>query len=72
LIVPMKTADLCQLAADLALEHGTGAIEIAQFARISLEVDGQMDRAKIWKMLSVLLDDIFAQRLDPDLPLVIH
>jgi len=68
----MKTADLCQLAADLALEHGTGAIEIAQFARISLEVDGQMDRAKIWKMLSVLLDDIFAQRLDPDLPLVIH
>src|SRR4051812_42281626 len=37
----MKTADLCQLAADLALEHGTGAIEIAQFARISLEVDGQ-------------------------------
>jgi len=68
----MRTADLCQLAADLALEHGTDAVDIAQFATISLEVDGQMERAKIWRTLSVLLDDIFAQRLDPDVPLVIH
>ena len=68
----MRTADLYQLATDLALEHGTGAIDIAQFATISLEVHGQLDRAKIWKMLSVLLDDIFTQRLDPDRPLVIH
>lgn len=68
----MRTGDLCQLAADLAIEHGFAAIEFAQRAVVSLELEGETERAHLWQSLSVLLDDIFAQRLDPDGPIVIH
>lgn len=68
----MRTGDLCQLAADLAIEHGIAAIEFAQRATVSLELEGETERAHFWQSLSVLLDDIFAQRIDPDLPIVIH
>ena len=68
----MRTGDLCQLAADLAVEHGTAALELAQQAIFSLTLEGESERAHFWQSLSVLLDDIFAQRLDPDAPIVIH
>lgn len=68
----MRTDDLCQLAADLAIEHGIAAIEFARRATVSLELEGETERAQFWQSLSVLLDDIFAQRLDPDSPVVIH
>ena len=68
----MRTDDLCQLAADLALEHGADAADIARRAICSLELEGDSERAQFWEMLSVLLDDIFACRLDPNLPIVIH
>jgi hypothetical protein len=68
----MRTGDLCQLAADLAVEHGVAAIEFARRATVSLELEGETERALLWQSLSVLIDDIFAQRLDPDLPIVIH
>jgi len=68
----MRTGDLCQLAADLAIEHGIAAVEFAQRATISLELEGEIERAHFWQSLSVLLDDIFARRLDPDSPIVIH
>jgi len=68
----MRTGDLCQLAADLAAEHGAGALEFAQQATLSLELEGEAERAQFWQLLSVLLDDIFQHRLDPDLPIAIH
>ena len=68
----MRTGDLCQLAADLALEHDTYAAEFAQRAIVALELEGETERAHFWQSLSVLLDDIFAQRFDPDAPIVIH
>ena len=68
----MRTGDLCQLAADLALEHGSDAADYARRATLSLEAEGAMDRAQFWFALSILLDDILAQRFDPELPLVIH
>jgi hypothetical protein len=68
----MRTGDLCQLAADLALEHGAYASEFARRAIISLELEGDTERAQFWQSLSVLLDDIVAQRLDPEAPIVIH
>jgi hypothetical protein len=68
----MRTGDLCQLAADLALEHGAEATAIARQASMALEREGESERAHFWQSLSVLLDDIFAFRLDPDLPIVIH
>jgi hypothetical protein len=68
----MGTSDLCQLAADLALEHGAEAASIARRAGQALEREGESERAHFWQSLSVLLDDIFALRLDPELPIVIH
>jgi len=68
----MRTGDLCQLAADLALEHGSDAVDYARRATLSLEAEGAMERAQFWFALSILLDDIVAQRFDPELPIVIH
>ena len=68
----MRTGDLCQLAADLASEHGAEAAQIARQTFMALELEGEMERAYFWQTLSVLLDDISAQRLDPDAPIVIH
>jgi hypothetical protein len=68
----MRTGDLCQLAADLALEHGSDAADYARRAVITLEYEGEDERARFWFALSILLDDILAQRVDPDAPLVIH
>jgi hypothetical protein len=68
----MRTGDLCQLAADLALEYGSDALELAQGAIVTLTLEGESERLHFWRSLSVLLDDIFAHRLDPDLPIAIH
>lgn len=68
----MRTGDLCELAADLALEHGACAIEFARRAVVTLESEGESERAEFWSALSVLLDDIVACRLDPERPIVIH
>ena len=68
----MRTGDLCQLAADLALEHGDDAADYARRATVFLEAEGSLDRAQFWFTLSILLDDILAQRFDPELPIVIH
>ncbi len=71
-ISPINASDLCRLAADLAVEHGAEAIDYARRAIVSYEAEGEADRAHFWRMLSALLDDIVAQRLDPDLPITIH
>jgi hypothetical protein len=65
-------ADLCRLAAELAQEHGSLALDYARQAVISFEAEGAMDRAYFWLALSVLLDDIVGQRIDPDRPIIIH
>jgi len=72
MIAAMRTGDLCELAADLASEHGAYAVDFARRAVVSLEDEGNSDRASFWHALSVLLDDILAQRLDPERPIVIH
>ena len=68
----MRTGDLCQLAADLASEHGADAAQLARHTCVALELEGERERAYFWQMLSVLLDDISAQRLDPAAPIVVH
>ncbi len=70
--MPISTGYLCILAAELAAEHGLLAHGYAQRAYLSFEAEGEMDRAYFWFMLSVLLEDIMAQRLDPERPLTIH
>jgi hypothetical protein len=64
--------DLCRLAAELASEHGSDALDYARRAVVSFEAEGAQDRAYFWFTLSVLLDDIVAMRIDPDRPLTIH
>lgn len=68
----MKTGDLCQLAAELTLEHGPLALEYARRATWQLECEGALDRARVWHALAVLLDDIAERRIDPDIPIVFH
>lgn len=70
--MPISADDFCQLAADLAAEHGRVACDYARRAVAAFEADGEADRARFWLTLSVLLDDIVAQRLDPARPLTIH
>lgn len=68
----MRTGDLCQLAAELAFEHGADAVDYARRAVVTLECEGEDERAQFWYALSILLDDIVTQRVDPDRPVVIH
>ena len=68
----MNAGDLCRLAADLAAEHGHSARDYARRAVASFESEGAEDRARLWFMLAVLLDDIMLQRLDPNSPIVLH
>jgi hypothetical protein len=68
----MRTGDLCQLAAELASEHGSDAVDYARRAVVTLECEGEGERAQFWFALSILLDDIVTQRVDPDRPVVIH
>ncbi|HTT98136.1 MAG TPA: hypothetical protein VMF58_08800 [Rhizomicrobium sp.] len=68
----LNAGDMCRLAADLAEEHGESAREYARRAVASFESEGEPDRAKFWFMLSVFLDDIMLQRLDPQEPITIH
>ncbi len=69
---PIKASDLCRLAAELASEHGAEALDYARRAVVSYEAEGEPDRAHFWRMMSAVLDDIFTQRLDPDLPITLH
>ena len=68
----MNAGDLCRLAADLAAEHGIAARDYARRAVVSFESEGAEDRARFWFMLSIFLDDIILQRLDPAEPIVLH
>lgn len=68
----MSTDDLYKLAADLASEHGAMAADYARRAVVSFKAEGAHDRAEFWNVLGALLDDILAQRLDPDAPLTLH
>lgn len=70
--MPISAGDFCQLAAELAAEHGQIARDYALRAVASFEADGESERARFWLALSVLLDDIVTQRLDPGRQLTIH
>ena len=68
----ISTGDLCELAAELAEEHGHSAYEYALRTYLSFEADGEKERANFWYALSVLLDDIAAYNIDPALPRTVH
>ena len=68
----MNASDLYRLAADLAAEHGVVALDYARRAVVTFEADGAPDRAQFWYTLSILLDDIVENRLDPLGPITIN
>jgi hypothetical protein len=68
----LNAGDMCRLAADLAAEHGDAARDYARRAVVSFEQEGEAERARFWFVLSVFLDDIALQRLDPHDPIVLN
>ncbi len=68
----MRAADLCQLAADLSVQHGPAALEFARRATLQFQFEGNVDRAYFWFAMAVLLDDIAEQRFDPHRPITFH
>lgn len=68
----MRTGDLYQLAAELAYEHGSDAVDYARRATVTLECEGEGERAQFWYALSILLDDIVTYSFDPERPIVIN
>jgi hypothetical protein len=68
----MGAGDICHLAAELADEHGDDALVYARRASAEFASVGADDRAAFWYALSLFIDDIMSQRLDPDLPIVFH
>jgi hypothetical protein len=68
----MRADDFCDLAAELALEHGAAALDYARRAVLEFESTGARDRAAFWYTLSLFLDDILTQRLDPEVQIVLN
>ncbi len=64
--MPISVYDLCRLAGELAGEHGVQARDYARCAYYTLEAEGDLERANFWFLLSVLVDDVVAHRIDPD------
>lgn len=63
---PISVFDLCRLASELADEHGVEARDYARSAYYTLEAQGDFERAHFWFTLSVLVDDVVANRMDPE------
>jgi hypothetical protein len=68
----MTTGDLYRLAGDLAAEHGAKASDYASRAVMTLEAEGNRERAQFWFLMLVLLGDIHSGRVDPDARISIH
>ncbi len=68
----MSAEDACRLAAELQEEFGDVATRVAERTVASLEKDGLIARASVWRALLAILDDISAKRIDPYAKIAIH
>jgi hypothetical protein len=68
----ITTGDLYRFASDLAEEHGAQARDYASRAVMTLEAQGNHDRAQFWFVMLILLGDITAGRVDPEGTFSIH
>jgi hypothetical protein len=68
----LATSDLYHLASDLAAEHGASACDYASRAVMTLEAEGNHDRAQFWFVMLVLLGDVISHRVDPYSRITIH
>lgn len=68
----LSTGDLYRLASDLAAEHGAQACDYASRAVMTLEAEGNHERAQFWFVMLVLLGDVISHRVDPASHITIH
>jgi len=68
----MNTCDLYRLASDLAAEHGAEACDYASRAVMTMEAEGNHERAQFWFVMLVLLGDVISHRVAPSAHLTIH
>ena len=68
----LATSDLYHLASDLAAEHGDAACDYASRAVMTLEAEGNHDRAQFWFVMLILLGDVISHRVDPSAHITIH
>ena len=68
----MSVEEACRLAAELNEEFGDVVTVVAKRTIASLEEDGLEERARIWRALLAILDDIAAKRIDPYGKIPIH
>jgi hypothetical protein len=70
--ISVRVDELRHIAAGLVFEHGDEAGNYARRVIADYESRGVHERAQFWQLLCVLLDDIAANRLDPDATITIH
>ena len=68
----MGAQETCRLAAELSEEFGDMVAHVAERAITTLEADGFIERAALWRALHAILDDIAQNRIDPYAPIAIH
>jgi DNA-binding HxlR family transcriptional regulator len=68
----MSAEEACRLAAELQEEFGDVASRVAERTIVSLEEDGLIERATVWRALLAILGDISAKRIDPYAKIAIH
>ncbi|MBV9548443.1 MAG: hypothetical protein JO256_02070 [Alphaproteobacteria bacterium] len=68
----LATSDLYRLASDLADEHGAAACDYASRAVMTMEAEGNHDRAQFWFVMLVLLGDVISHRVDPSAHITVH
>jgi len=70
--MPISAHKLCQLAAQLASEHGVLARDYARQAFVEMDAEGDRKRALFWLSISILVEDVVLHRTDPDRIPTIH
>lgn len=68
----MSAEEACRLAAELQEEFGDVASRVAERTIASLEQDGLIARANVWRALLAILGDISAKRIDPYAKIALH
>jgi hypothetical protein len=68
----MNTGDMRDLAAGLFRAHGPVIFHVALRASAKHACAGREEGAHFWYAISLLLDDIMRERLDPDDPITLH
>ncbi|HEY2445287.1 MAG TPA: hypothetical protein VGI20_06065 [Rhizomicrobium sp.] len=68
----MGANEFRELAVELVDRHGSGAVQFARRCSDEYAFEGAEVRSQFWFALSVFLDDIVSNRIDPDRPLAFH